>query len=277
MNNTQPASLILLGYGAMARGLHAALRERPTAARVAAVVVPASALHDTQAELSAMGAADIRVATELPAVLAPHTSMVVECAGHAALQIHAPHALQSGVDVLVASVGALANPTIEAELRRAASAGGARVLIPSGALGGLDALAAAALAGLDEVTCSSTKAPAAWRGTAAESMVDLAALTQATTFFRGTAREAALSFPQNANVAAALALAGVGFERTHIELRADPAAQGNTHRVRAKGAFGHLDSTVQALTLAANPKTSMLAPMSLLQAILKRSCVVGMS
>lgn len=274
---TKPSSLVLLGYGAIGRGLHRALRERQPGFHVDAVLVPASAIDEIRCELSAAGLSDIRVVADMASALTEVTSMVVECAGHAALHVHAPHALRAGVDVLVASVGALANASIEAELRTAAAAGGANVLVPSGALGGLDALAAAALAGVDEVTCVSTKAPTAWRGTAAETMVDLAALKEATSFFRGTAREAALAFPQNANVAAAVAIAGVGFDLTRIELRADPAAGGNTHRVTAHGAFGRLDVTVQALTLAANPKTSMLAPMSLLHAILKRESAIGMS
>lgn len=272
-----PTSVVLLGYGAIGRGLHRALVEQQLDIRIGAVIVPRSDIAEVQAELDRSGFTDIRAVGDFASAQNADTTLLVECAGHAALQAHAPQALRAGVDVLVASVGALANRAIEAELRASAFAGQSRVLVPSGALGGLDALAAGALAGIEQVRCTSTKAPAAWRGTPAEKMVDLDTLTEATAFFRGTAREAALTFPQNANIAAAVAIAGLGFEATRIELRADPAARGNTHRVQAHGAFGHLDMTVHAFTLAANPKTSMLAPLSLLQAIVKREAAIGMA
>lgn len=270
-------SLVLLGYGAMGRGLYRALMARHPGIRIGAIIVPPAQIDEVRAELGQAISGGTRVVGEVASARDADTQLLVECAGHSALLAHGPQALRAGLDLLVASVGALAQPSIEAELRASAGAGRSRVLIPSGALGGLDVLAAAALAGIDQVSCTSTKAPNAWRGTPAEKMVDLDALTETTTFFRGSAREAALTFPQNANVAAAVAVAGIGFDTTRIELRADPAATGNTHRVQAHGAFGQLDVTVQALTLAANPKTSMLAPMSLLQAIVKREAALGMA
>lgn len=134
-------------------------------------------------------------------------------------------------------------------------------------MGGLDALGAAKLAGLSEVRYESYKAPNAWRGTPAEDLVVLDDVDRVTLIYEGTARDAARLFPKNANVAAAVALAGVGFDHTKVVLHADPTATGNTHRIKAKGEFGHLDISVTGTTLPSNPKTSMLAPYSLVRAI----------
>src|SRR5690606_5682789 len=92
--------------------------------------------------------------------------------------------------------------------------------------------------------------------TPAEERLDLDRVGAPIVFYEGTAREAALAFPQNANVVAAVALAGVGFERTHVRLMVDPGEPRNCHVVRARGAFGELETRVVAHTLPAHPKTS---------------------
>src|SRR5262249_8231261 len=181
---------------------------------------------------------------------------------------------KAGVDLLVASVGAMSDPVLETALREAAVTAGSQILLPAGALGGLDALGAARYAGLDKVQYTSTKSLAAWRGTHAESLIDLAGVLHATKFFSGSARDAARLFPQNANVAAAVALAGAGFERTEVELVADPHVKGNRHRINASGSFGTIDITVEGRPLPENPKTSVLAPMSLVRAIESRKASV---
>jgi aspartate dehydrogenase len=145
------------------------------------------------------------------------------------------------------------------------------VLVPAGAIGGLDVLGAARMAGLERVDYTGRKAPKAWRGTRAERLVDLDGVTEAGVFFEGDARTTALEFPQNANVVAAVALAGIGFEKTRVRLMVDPAASSNRHRVEASGAFGQFAVDVTARTLPQNPKTSMLAPYSLLRALRNRA------
>ncbi|MCA6106726.1 aspartate dehydrogenase [Bradyrhizobium cenepequi] len=209
----------------------------------------------------------------IEALLSTKPELVVECAGHQALRDSGEAVIRSGTDLLVASVGALADPALEQALRRA-TAGGGRLLIPGGALGGIEALSAAREAGLDSVEYSGRKAPAAWRGTPAENMIALASVTSAETFLETDARTTALQFPQNANVVAALALAGLGFEKTKVRLIVDPAADGNTHSFVARGAFGEISTTIRSTTLPSNPKTSMLAPFSLIQAIKKRAGLI---
>jgi len=115
------------------------------------------------------------------------------------------------------------------------------------------------------------RSPNAWRGTHAEKLVDLGALTSATEFYRGTAGDAARLFPQNANVAATIALAGLGFERTEVSLNADPAAPGNIHLIEAEGAFGRMRVEMEGRPLPSNPKTSTLAALSVLRTIHNRT------
>lgn len=219
--------------------------------------------------------AGVPVVDRLDALLALRPTLVVEAAGQQALREIGVACLRAGCDVLAASVGALADATLAAELEDAARAGGAQLLLPAGALGALDALGAARLAGLHQVRYRARKPPLAWRGTPAEAQLDLGRLTQATVFFTGTAREAALAYPKNANVAATLALATLGMDGVQVELVADPAAPGNVHEIEAAGAAGMLRLELLNHPSPDNPRTSLLTPYSLLQRILSRCAAVS--
>lgn len=202
----------------------------------------------------------------IDALLALKADIVVECAGHQALRAFGPAVLAAGTDLLVASVGALADLDLETRLRGAAAAGG-RLLIPSGALAGLDALVAARHAGLESVEYLGRKPPAAWRGTPAEELIDLDTVATATVFFEGPARSAALQFPLNANVVAGISLAGIGFDATRVRLMVDPEARSNHHSVTAFGAFGEISTQVASRSFPRNPRTSMLVPFSLVRTL----------
>jgi aspartate dehydrogenase len=265
-----PRDILLIGFGAIGRHLARALRETPIEARLAFLVRPGSAAR-LAAEARALAPGPTRLIEQLDAT---RFDLAVECAGHAALQAFGAACLAKGADLLIASVGALTDAALLSGLEREARAQARKLLIPAGAVAGIDALAAARNGGLARVQYTSRKPPQAWRGTPAEQMCDLDSLRETTEFYKGPAGEAARLFPQNANVAATVALAGLGFQRTECSLRADPSASGNLHLVEAEGAFGRLRIEVAGRTLPGNPKTSMLAALSLERAIRNRAAAI---
>ena len=246
----------IIGKGAIAGYVTAAIAKQPGVTLAGRVL--------RQAEGDAV--ADV---ADLPPV-----DLLIDCAGHAGLAQHGAAALALGVDVLTLSLGALADADLEHALTRAARDGGAQLHLASGAIGALDALRAGAEGGLSNVTYTGRKPPAGWRGSPAETAVDLDGLTEATTHFTGTARAAALAYPKNANVAAAVALAGAGFDDTQVALIADPAASGNTHEIIAEGAFGSLSFRLTGNSLPDNPRSSALAAMSAVAAIRQASAPI---
>jgi aspartate dehydrogenase len=265
-------SIGLIGFGAMGQLLYSLVERHAPGVRVAGILsrnapaISSPALRDSTKW--------VRSAEELCAL---QVQLVVECAGHEAVRTCGPTVLTSGADLLVASVGAIADEAVETALRHAAHAGHASLRIPSGALGGLDVLGAARFAGLNSVIYTSRKAVNAWRGTPAEALVDLRNVSEPQIFFEGDARSAALTFPQNANVAAAVALAGAGFEKTQVRLMVDPGVPGNQHSINASGDFGRFDVSVTGNTMPGNSKTSVLAAYSLVRTLanLNASIVVG--
>ncbi|EEE37744.1 aspartate dehydrogenase:Homoserine dehydrogenase, NAD-binding [Rhodobacteraceae bacterium KLH11] len=193
--------------------------------------------------------------------------VVIDCAGHRALAEFGPQVLTRGTDVITVSIGALADRQVADALEAAARKGSAKLYLASGAIGALDCLAAAATGKLDKVTYVGRKPPRGWVGSAAEDALNLETLSVAATHFRGTAREAALTYPKNANVAAAVALAGVGFDETQVQLVADPSVTSNIHEIEAEGDFGQFHFRISGNSLPDNPRSSALAAMSVVAKI----------
>lgn len=210
------------------------------------------------------GRARCPLVRDLAALLALGPETVVECAGHGAMRQYAAAVLAHGTSLLCSSVGALADPAFEAEIAKHAG----RLLIPSGAVAGIDGLLAARSAGLREVSYTSVKPPAAWRGTPGESRVG----ARRCVIFEGSAREAALQYPQNANVGATVALAGLGLDRTVVRLVSDPQASGPLGVIEAEGDFGRLRFEILAYASPRNPKTSLLTAHSLVSALRDGFC-----
>jgi aspartate dehydrogenase len=202
-------------------------------------------------------------------------SLVVDCAGHEALRSCGADVLRSGRSLITVSIGALADDALMEALKNAAQAGGSCLHLASGALGSLDCLNAAKAGALQSVTYIGRKPPKGWMGSPAEDTLDLAAMTtEAATHFKGTAREAALAYPKNANVAAAVALAGAGLDNTTVELIADPSVSANIHEVHAQGDFGNFTFQIAGETLPNNTRTSALAAMSVVAKITELGGVV---
>jgi aspartate dehydrogenase len=256
--------LLLIGYGAMGRTVHGELGSS-TRARVDCILETADRCASVQREVGPA----IKVVQAIEE-LAELPDLALECAGHEAVATFVPELLRQGVDTIIASVGALAEPGLPERLESAALAGDAQLVLVPGAIAGIDALSAARVRSLDAVTYTGRKPPQGWIGTPAEAKVDLCTLRDAATIFEGSAREAARLYPKNANVAAMVALAGIGMERTRVTLIADPAVTRNTHTVHASGEFGELELTVANNPLPANPKTSALAAYSIVRAINNR-------
>jgi aspartate dehydrogenase len=258
----------LIGCGGIAQDVVAALRAQADVSIIAALARPGRA----DAARARLGG--IEVVESLDALLSRAPSLVAEVAGQGAVAEHCEAVLRSGVDCLVISVGALADPALYARLKSAAQVGNSRILLPAGAIGGIDAIAAMRVAGLASVRYRSRKPPAAWRGSPAEQVADLSVLTKPTVLYRGSAGEAARLYPQNANVAAALALAGLGFDATEVELIADPDARGNVHEIEAEGAAGRVAIALEGKPSRSNPKTSALAAMSVARALLNERATI---
>ncbi|MFY0690424.1 MAG: aspartate dehydrogenase [Paracoccaceae bacterium] len=250
----------LIGYGAIAQYVAAALpglgaEATFVIARPGREAAASAALGGVPASLSI---ADV---PELP-------DLVVECAGHGGLRAHGVSVLERGCPLLTASIGALAEDALHDALRDAARGAGSRLHLASGAIGALDAIGAARMGALSSVTYSGRKPPRGWAGSRAEEVLDLETMTgEARAHFDGTARDAALLYPKNANVAAAVALAGLGFDATRVQLIADPSATANVHEIHAEGDFGSLRFEIAGKTLPGNPRTSALAAMSMVREI----------
>jgi aspartate dehydrogenase len=194
-------------------------------------------------------------------LLALRPDLVVEVGGHQALATHGPEVLRAGCDLLVVSAGAFADPATEQALLTAAAQGKAHLRIASGAIGALDAVAAAAVGGLDSV-CHTTRKPASTLESNPEAGVR--------ELFSGSAREAALMFPESVNVAAAVSLAGLGLDRTRVRVIADPDIDRNHHEVVCEGRFGWLRFEIRNIPTEENPRTGRLVAMSLLHCLRQR-------
>lgn len=260
-----PFRIALVGFGAMGQELTRQLSS-DSLIEIVQIVVPKAFMAEATAKAIALCPhAQVSEALDLSGGNRP--SLLVECAGHSALREHVLPALEGGVPCIVASVGALCDPEMAFNLEQAARAGGSRIRLISGALGALDALAAASVGQIDRVLYTGRKPPMSWTDTPVESLHDLRNIKAPTVIFEGHARDAARLFPKNSNVAASIALAGVGFESTRVKLLADPTISHNVHSLMVLGSFGEFQIELKNLPLAANPKTSALTVNSLIRTI----------
>jgi aspartate dehydrogenase len=191
--------------------------------------------------------------------------LAVECANQKVVLRCADLFLSRGIDLLIMSVGALAEESFLMKIARTAEENGCRVHLPSGAVGAIDALKAAKLQGLEEVVLTTRKPPASLGKIEG---IDLEHLTEPRIIFDGRAAEAVVKFPQNVNVAATISLAGLGPEKTKVRVVADPTIDKNVHEIRARGSFGSFEIRLSNNPSPQNPKTSFLACLSVV-ALLK--------
>jgi aspartate dehydrogenase len=208
-----------------------------------------------------------RLGSAVPVVplqeLTAHGDIVVECVPAAHFDAIARPAVAAGRTLLALSCGALLD---RLELVEEAQRAGGRIIVPTGALLGLDAVRAAAQGKIASVKMVSRKPPKGLMGAPylVEHGISLEGLTSPMRVFAGNAREGARGFPANVNVAAALALAGIGPDRTELEIWADPALSRNTHRIEIEADSAKLAMSVESIPSEENPRTGKLTPLSVI-------------
>ena len=189
--------------------------------------------------------------------------IVVEAAPAALFEQIALPAIERGRIFVPASVGALL-PRMH--LVRLAAQTGARIIVPTGALLGLDAVRAAAEGRIDSVTIETRKPPMGLIGAPylEQHGIDMLDISIPTLVFSGNARDAAAGFPANVNVAAALALAGIGPVRTQVEIWADPGLTRNVHIITVEAESARFSMRIENIPSEGNPKTGLITPLSVL-------------
>lgn len=254
----KPLRVGLGGLGAI--GLPVARRLAAGLPGLALVAVSARDLGRAEARLGQFG---IAVPAVPLAALAERADIVVESVPAASFRAVAEPAIDAGRLFLPLSVGALLDhPDLIDRARRS----GARIIVPTGALVGLDAVRAAAEGEIRSVRLVTRKPPGGLAGAPylVERGISLAGLDRPLKLFEGTAREGARGFPANLNVAAALALAGIGPDRTRLEIWADPALEHNTHRIELDADSVRLTLTIENVPSPENPRTGRLTPLSVI-------------
>ena len=220
------------------------------------------------------------LATPVPVVplaeLAALADVVVECAPAAVFRAVAEPAIEAGRIFVPVSVGQLLE---HSDLALMAERSGARIIVPTGALLGLDAVRAAAEGEIRTVTMVTRKPPKGLAGAPylEEHGIDLEGLTEPLKVFEGSAREGARGFPANVNVAAALSLAGIGPDRTRLEIWADPHVRRNTHLIVVEADSARFEMQIANVPTAENPRTGRITALSVIVALrrLTATLVVG--
>jgi len=259
------SDLGLIGFGAIGRAVVDGLARRPVDGLSLGVML----VRPGQVATLSAACPGVLVTDDPDRFVAAGPRVVVEAAGQAAVRDLGRRVAAIGAAFHIISTGALADDGLRGDLIAASRASGGRLILPAGAIAGLDGLIAMREDGLESVTYTSTKPPLAWAGTPAEGAFDLENLTAPVTIFEGPARRAAKDYPRNANLAATVALAGLGLDRTVVRLVADPAARGNAGRIDARSRHSRLRVTVAGES-SANPKTSAITAMSILAALRQR-------
>jgi aspartate dehydrogenase len=250
--------IAIAGFGAIGRAVAAPLLDGIPGLRLTAIGVR---------DPAAVAAPAPGVAVVASGALAPHADIVVECAPAAALPGIVRPVLEAGGTVAVLSCAALLR---HPELIDLARDRGGRILVPTGALLGLDAVAAAAEGTIHRVRMITRKPPNGLAGAPhlVENGISVEGLAAPKLVFSGTAREAAIGFPANVNVAAALSLAGIGPDRTTIDIWADPGVTRNIHRIEVDSDAARFELQIENVP-SANPRTGRITAQSVVALLRK--------
>ncbi|GHV94228.1 putative L-aspartate dehydrogenase [Spirochaetia bacterium] len=212
----------------------------------------------------------VKFYTDFEEFLKTSMDIVVEAANPVVVKTLAKKILAAGFDFMMMSVGGLIENGFLAELEKLAEANDVVIIVPCGAITGQNIAAAGAIAGLDEVVIQSTKGIGGLKDAPyfKEKQMDISTLTEAQVVFRGDVFDAVKYFPQNVNVAASLALAGIGPEKTTVEIVADPHSSDIKQNVRITGKFGTMSCSL-TLMPSPNKRSSYLAMLGAIAALKK--------
>jgi aspartate dehydrogenase len=252
----------IAGLGSIGRVLARRLAEGVPGLKLACV-----ATGDATKAMAWLDAEQIEVPLVAPAAFPAHADLAVECAPSRMLEQICRPMLEAGKKVMVLSCGALLE---RPDLVQLAQANGGQIIVPTGALIGLDALSAAAEGNVRSVRMITRKPPRALAGAPylAAHRISVDGLDEAKRVFAGTAREAAAGFPENLNVAAALSLAGIGPDATRVEIWADPAVNRNCHTIEVESEAARFSMTIENIP-SENPRTGRITALSVLAALRK--------
>ncbi len=260
MPNKPSLRVGLAGLGAV--GLEVARR---LIAGVPGLTLAAVAVRDADKARRALPQLGSTIAIKPATALADNCDVVVECLPPALFRDVAISAIDKGRIFMPLSIAQLLENW---DLVERAKQKGARILPPTGALIGLDAVRAAAEGTIHSIKMITRKPPAGLEGAPylRERNISVAGLKQPLKVFDGTAREGARGFPANVNVAAALSLAGIGPDRTQLEIWADPALTRNTHRIEVDADTARFTMTIEGVP-SENPRTGRIVPLSTIAAL----------
>jgi aspartate dehydrogenase len=194
--------------------------------------------------------------------------LVVEAASQNAVTSYLNQLILFKKDVLVMSVGAFANYNFFSEVIRNVENNNINIYVPSGAIAGIDALKSVKNS-ISYVTLTTTKNPKSLKDSPffKQNNLTVDSIKKRTLIFEGSAIEAVKNFPTNVNVAALLGLAGIGVEKTKVNVIADPSIRINKHEIKVIGKFGELIVRVKNIPSSTNPKTSYLAILSVIECL----------
>jgi len=227
-------------------------------------------IQENAATLKSKLKTDVQVYSDFDNLIAASVDIIIEAASQEAVRRFSKPIVKAGKDLMIMSVGALADGALLTELSEISSLkkGKNRIYVPSGAIAGIDAIRSVRRL-IDSITLTTTKSPKSLSGAPflTAKNINLNSITEITEIYEGTASEAVKLFPANVNVAAVLSLAGIGSDKTKVRVVVNPHATTNQHEIVATGSFGDIKITVNNETAPGNPKTSFLAVLSAIECL----------
>ena len=202
---------------------------------------------------------------------------VVECAGHKSVIDHGKKVLENGSNFIITSIGALTDERLLKQLQEKSIKYSKKIIIPSAGIGSLDILSSASQGKLQEVEMTVRKSSGSWYGTIAEDQFDLKKFNKDLLLFDGSVKDGAKLYPQNVNISAAVAFAGIGLDKTRLRIISDSSITTHIISIKAKGDFGEYSFIENVTPSDENEKTGKIVSLALIKTLknLTSNFIVG--